>query len=106
MKLHDRTVKVRVSSYYLSALCGPTLSFSPTVSARSLSHPRDNAWTGKDSDKCDRVDAFKLAELLRRLNRAKTTSDTELPQVLIKMFVDEHAPVASTHMTKEGVIPA
>ena len=29
------------------------------------SHPRDNAWIAKDGDKCDRVDAFKLAELLR-----------------------------------------
>jgi transposase len=34
------------------------------------SHPKDNAWIAKDADKCDRVDAFKLAELLR-LNRFK-----------------------------------
>jgi Transposase len=34
------------------------------------SHPRDNAWIAKDGDKCDRVDAYKLAELLR-LNRYK-----------------------------------
>jgi transposase len=34
------------------------------------SHPRDNAWIAKDGDKCDRVDAYKLAELLR-LNRFK-----------------------------------
>jgi transposase len=34
------------------------------------SHPRDNAWIAKDADKCDQVDAFKLAELLR-LNRFK-----------------------------------
>ena len=28
----------------------------------------------------------------------------ELPQVVIEMLVDEYAPVASTHMTKEGVV--
>ena len=28
-------------------------------------HPKDNAWIAKDADKCDRVDAYKLAELLR-----------------------------------------
>ena len=34
------------------------------------SHPQSNAWIAKDADKCDRVDAYKLAELLR-LNRFK-----------------------------------
>jgi len=34
------------------------------------SHPKDNAWIAKDGDKCDRVDAYKLAELLR-INRFK-----------------------------------
>ena len=33
-------------------------------------HPRDNAWIARDGDKCDRLDAYKLAELLR-LNRFK-----------------------------------
>jgi transposase len=42
----------------------------PWVTRVVCSHPRDNAWIAKDSDKCDRVDAFKLAELLR-LNRFK-----------------------------------
>jgi transposase len=34
------------------------------------SHPQSNAWIAKDADKCDRIDAFKLADLLR-LNRFK-----------------------------------
>ncbi len=42
----------------------------PLVQRVVCSHPRDNAWIAKDGDKCDRVDAFKLAELLR-LNRFK-----------------------------------
>lgn len=42
----------------------------PFVQRVVCSHPRDNAWIAKDGDKCDRVDAFKLAELLR-LNRFK-----------------------------------
>jgi transposase len=33
-----------------------------------VSHPRTNAWIAKDPNKCDRVDAFKLADLLR-MNR-------------------------------------
>jgi transposase len=42
----------------------------PLVTRVVCSHPKDNAWIAKDADKCDRVDAFKLAELLR-LNRFK-----------------------------------
>src|SRR5882762_4947683 len=43
---------------------------APLVTRVVCSHPRDNAWIAKDGDKCDRVDAYKLAELLR-LNRFK-----------------------------------
>ena len=43
---------------------------APLVKRVVCSHPRDNAWIAKDNDKCDRVDAYKLAELLR-LNRFK-----------------------------------
>src|SRR5258706_9499433 len=43
---------------------------APLVTRVVCSHPKDNAWIAKDGDKCDRVDAFKLAELLR-LNRFK-----------------------------------
>ena len=42
----------------------------PLVTRVVCSHPRDNAWIAKDNDKCDRVDAYKLADLLR-LNRFK-----------------------------------
>jgi len=43
---------------------------APLVTRVVCSHPKNNAWIAKDADKCDRVDAFKLAELLR-LNRFK-----------------------------------
>jgi transposase len=43
---------------------------TPMVARVVCSHPKDNAWIAKDADKCDRVDAYKLAELLR-LNRFK-----------------------------------
>jgi len=43
---------------------------APLVSRVVCSHPQSNAWIAKDADKCDRVDAYKLAELLR-LNRFK-----------------------------------
>src|SRR5918993_990330 len=43
---------------------------APLVQRVVCSHPQSNAWIAKDGDKCDRVDAFKLAELLR-LHRFK-----------------------------------
>ena len=42
----------------------------PLVKRVVCSHPKENAWIAKDGDKCDRVDAYKLAELLR-INRFK-----------------------------------
>jgi hypothetical protein len=41
---------------------------APHAARIVVSHPRTNAWIAKDPHKCDRVDAYKLAELLR-LNR-------------------------------------
>src|SRR5881394_2165505 len=43
---------------------------APLVKRVVCSHPKDNAWIAKDGDKCDRVDVYKLAELLR-INRFK-----------------------------------
>src|ERR1700687_2084927 len=43
---------------------------APLVERVVCSHPQSNAWIAKDADKCDRIDAFKLADLLR-LNRFK-----------------------------------
>jgi transposase len=43
---------------------------APLVKRVVCSHPKDNAWIARDGDKCDRVDAYKLAELLR-INRFK-----------------------------------
>src|SRR5262245_14356813 len=43
---------------------------APLVTRVVCSHPQHNAWIAKDADKSDRIDAYKLAELLR-LNRFK-----------------------------------
>jgi len=43
---------------------------APLVERVVCSHPQSNAWIAKDADKCDRIDAYKLAELLR-LNHFK-----------------------------------
>src|SRR6266496_5275821 len=43
---------------------------APLVTRVVCSHPQSNAWIAKDADKCDRIDAYKLADLLR-LNRFK-----------------------------------
>jgi hypothetical protein len=42
----------------------------PLVARVVCSHPQSNAWIAKDADQCARLDAFKLADLLR-LNRFK-----------------------------------
>jgi transposase len=42
----------------------------PLVTRVVCSHPQTNAWIAKDADKCDGLDAYKLADLLR-LNRFK-----------------------------------
>lgn len=42
----------------------------PLVTRVVCSHPQSNAWIAKDADKSDRLDAYKLADLLR-LNRFK-----------------------------------
>lgn len=47
-----------------------TSVIAPLVKRVVCSHPQANAWIAKDSDKSDRIDAYKLAELLR-LNRFK-----------------------------------
>ena len=47
-----------------------TSIIAPLVKRVVCSHPKENAWIAKDGDKCDRVDAYKLAELVR-LNRFK-----------------------------------
>ena len=49
---------------------GPRSVIAPLVTRVVCSHPQSNAWIAKDADKSDRIDAYKLAELLR-LNRYK-----------------------------------
>ncbi len=41
---------------------------SPLFKRVVTSHPRSNAWIANDPHKCDRIDATKLADLLR-MNR-------------------------------------
>src|SRR6267154_2347923 len=38
---------------------------APLVTRGVCSHPQSNAWIAKDADKCARLDAYKLAELLQ-----------------------------------------
>ncbi len=47
-----------------------TSIIKPLVTRVVCSHPQSNAWIARDADKSDRIDAYKLAELLR-LNRFK-----------------------------------
>ena len=40
----------------------------PLVNRVVCSHPQSNGWIAKDADKSDRIDAYKLAELLQDEN--------------------------------------
>jgi transposase len=51
----------------------------PLVTRVVCSHPQSNAWIAKDADKSDRIDAYKLAELLR-LNRFKEVRYPQEPR--------------------------
>jgi len=51
----------------------------PLVTRVVCSHPQQNAWIAKDADKCDGLDAAKLADLLR-LNRFKEVRYPQSPQ--------------------------
>ncbi len=59
-------VRVHMEAGELADWVGSVIG--PLVSRVVVSHPRSLAWIGKDATKDDRVDARKLAELLR-LNR-------------------------------------
>ena len=65
-------VRVHIEAGELAGWVGSILK--PMVSQVVVSHPRSLAWIGKDSVKDDRVDAAKLAELLRlgRVHEAQT----------------------------------
>jgi len=56
-------VRVHMEAGELADWVGSVIA--PVVSRVVVSHPRSLAWIGKDSTKDDRVDARKLAELLR-----------------------------------------
>ena len=72
---------------------------APLVTRVVCSHPRDNAWIAKDSDKCDRVDAYKLADLLR-LNRFKEVHYApDLPRRNFKQLV-QHYDELTAHQAR------
>jgi hypothetical protein len=70
---------------------------APLVQRVVCSHPRDNVWIAKDGDKCDRVDAFKLAELLR-LNRSNVKeSGQKRRRINIEMATECQAHPRATY---------
>src|SRR6266446_7802343 len=72
---------------------------APLVTRVVCSHPQSNAWIAKDADKCDRVDAYKLAELLR-LNRFKEVHYApDQPRRNFKQLV-QHYDELTTHQAR------
>ena len=72
---------------------------APLVSKVVCSHPRDNAWIAKDGDKCDRVDAYKLAELLRLKRFKEVHYAPDQPRRDFKQLV-RHYDELTTHQAR------
>ena len=63
----------------------------PLVSQVIVSHPRSLAWIGKDSVKDDKVDAGKLAELLRLGRVHEVYCEEDNKRRTFKHLVTHHA---------------
>lgn len=49
-------------------------TIAPLVHRVVISDPKTNSWIANDPQKCDRIDAIKLADLLRRTASVRSTS--------------------------------
>ena len=58
-----------------------------------VSHPKSNAWIAKDPLKCDRVDAYKLAELLRMGRVHEVYYPDEAHRAVFKQLVQHYDDV-------------
>src|SRR5439155_7551370 len=79
---------------------------APLVKRVVCSHPKDNAWIAKDGDKCDRVDAYKLAELLR-INRFKEVHyASDQPRRNFKQLVQHYDELTAHQAPRQANVKA
>ncbi len=97
-------VRVHLEAGELSGWAGSVIG--PLVSRVVVSHPRSLAWIGKDSVKDDRVDAAKLAELLRlgRVHEVYCERDSE--RRTFKHLVTHHEQMSREQARRKSKIKA
>lgn len=87
-KLPGREVHVHLEASELAGWVRRVLR--PVVARVVVSHPKSNAWIGKDPLKNDRIDAEKLAELLRTGNPHEVYYPDEEGREQFKRLVQHH----------------
>ena len=97
-------VRVHLEAGELALWVGSIIK--PLVSEVVVSHPRSLAWIGKDSVKDDKVDAGKLAELLRlgRVHEVYCEEDNE--RRMFKHLVTHHEQMSREQARRKSKIKA
>lgn len=72
---------------------------APFVKRVVISHPRTNAWIAKDPNKGDRIDAFKLADLLRMNRFSEVYYSPDQARRVFKQLV-QHYDEMTTHQAR------
>ena len=96
-------VRVHIEAGELAGWVGSVIK--PLVSEVVVSYPRSLAWIGKDSVKDDKVDAGKLAELLRlgRVNEVYCEQDTR--RRTFKHLVTHHEQMGREQARQKSMPP-
>ena len=97
-------VRVHMEAGELADWAGSVIG--PLVSRVVVSHPRSLAWIGKDSVKDDKVDAGKLAELLRLGRVHEVYCEEDKRRRTFKRLVTHHASVSREQARQKSKIKA
>ncbi len=97
-------VRVHIEAGELSAWVGSILK--PMVSQVVVSHPRSLAWIGKDAVKDDKVDAGKLAELLRLGRVHEVYCEEDAKRRIFKHLVTHHEQSSREQARRKSKIKA
>ena len=100
----DGEVRVHMEAGELADWAGSVIG--PLVSQVVVSHPRSLAWIGKDSVKDDRVDAGKLAELLRLGRVHEVYREEDAKRRTFKHLVMHHEQMSHEQARRKSKIKA
>lgn len=78
----------------------------PYVKTVTVSHPRDNAWIAKDPNKRDRIDAFKLADLLRMKRVHPVYYSDDQSRRHFKQLVQHYGDLTAQEVALKAMIKA